>query len=146
MQTTFALIATFQLHELYGEPADGRWKPKGSDEQVICSDLSLAQVNDLLNSEDGVGEAIDQSGVQINNEYLMMDLIDWRFVELNDSVIDQTYQLIKAEIEWGDNDFMWMVVRGPDYDLSEYQVKWAIEQMEQVTVYGNKHEEKVCLN
>ena len=139
VETTFSLVATFQVWENYGaHDWDGKgecpqyWKAKGGHEVVIAEGLSVADA--MRGSEYLRGMVMDyiNAGAEDreihDSEYYRYDLIDWSLEERSESVVSEVYEAAVAGINegWYEGEYGYFVYGAPGRGMSEKTCEWAL--------------------
>lgn len=135
METTFNVVAVFQVWENYGAHAwDGKgscpqyWKAKGGHEVVVKEGLSISEAAELGSEGlhnmvmDYVNAGAEDREVH-DSEYFRFDLIDFSLEEMSESVVEKVYEAVVAE---RDREYGWIVFNADKYDMSEKTMEWAL--------------------
>lgn len=139
METTFALVAIFQVYENYSFNADGsavtgnsaHWKAKGGEEFVVADGLSVDDVAEMgqIGGESMVRDCIaNNPNCPGNNEYFQHSLIDWEYCERSEAVVSKVLEIVEAGQNSGmwDNDYCYFVYSAPRHGMTEQTMEWAL--------------------
>lgn len=139
MNTTFAIIASFQYWENYAFTEDGYldtdnpyWKAKGGSELVIAEGLSVSEVMSM--GAEGIKklvmDTVASSEEVANNGACQYDLLDYVVEERSEAVLvtilDRIKEIASKEEHWMDLDYGYFVYSAPEIELNEETVKWGL--------------------
>lgn len=137
MNTTFALVASYQYLENYAFDEDGNldtenpyWKAKGTHEEVICENLDISEVMELAEDQEFIQFLIDSMGPK-DNEACRFAGMDWEFDERSQGTLDSVLEYIKT-LEGREVEVGYMMFAAPsDLGMSEKTVQWALTKLKE---------------